>query len=107
MAVRIRLRRIGKKKQPQYRLVVADAPGPRDGRFIEIIGSYDPRREPPLYRVDEERALTWLRQGAQASDGALRLLTKSGVWDKFAEERQRRPSPAPALTETETEDERA
>jgi small subunit ribosomal protein S16 len=93
------LRRIGKKKQPQYRLVVAEALGPRDGRFIEIIGNYDPRREPPLYSVNEERALTWLRQGAQASESAQRVLTKAGVWEKFATE-QPRPSAAPAAVET-------
>lgn len=99
MAVRIRLRRIGKRKQPQYRLVVAEALGPRDGRFIEIIGNYDPRREPPLYSVNEERALTWLRQGAQASESAQRVLTKAGVWEKFSTEQPRPPS-APAAVET-------
>lgn len=83
MAVRIRLRRIGKKKQPQYRVVVAEAAGPRDGRFIEIIGQYDPRREPSLMAVDEEKALTWLRQGAQPTDTVRRILTKVGVWEKF------------------------
>ena len=107
MAVRIRLRRVGKKKQPQYRLVVSEALGPRDGRFIEVIGSYDPRREPPIYRVEEERALIWLRQGAQASEGARRVLAKSGVWEKFTEERPGQPSAAAARDETETEDERA
>ena len=107
LAVRIRLRRIGKKKQPQYRLVVAEALGPRDGRFIEIIGNYDPRREPPLYSVNEERALTWLRQGAQASESAQRVLTKAGVWDKFAVEQPRQsssPATDEAQTETKTED---
>ena len=62
MAVRIRLRRIGKKKQPQYRLVVAEAVSPRDGRFIESIGRYNPRVNPPVISVDEERALSWLYQ---------------------------------------------
>ncbi|NIN94903.1 MAG: 30S ribosomal protein S16, partial [Anaerolineae bacterium] len=60
MAVRIRLRRIGKRKQPQYRLVVAEATAPRDGRFIETIGHYNPRLDPPGITVMEERALTWL-----------------------------------------------
>ena len=86
MAVRIRLRRIGKKKQPQYRLVAADSQGPRDGRFIEVIGQYDPRAEPSLMRVNEERALWWLRQGAQPSDRARAILMKTGVWETFAGE---------------------
>ncbi len=83
MAVRIRLRRIGKKKQPQYRLVVAEALGPRDGRFIETIGNYNPRQDPPAITVDEERALTWLRQGAQPTDTVRHVLVKAGVWSKF------------------------
>ena len=91
MAVRIRLRRIGKKKQPQYRLIVADAASPRDGRFIESIGRYNPRVDPPLISVDEERALSWLRQGAQPSDTAKSMLVKTGVWEKFSGE----PAPAP------------
>lgn len=104
MAVRIRLRRIGKKKQPQYRLVVAEALGPRDGRFIEVIGSYDPRRNPPLYSVQEERALTWLQQGAQASVSVQRILARTGVWDKFVAQRPGRPSPpAPTRAQTATE----
>ena len=102
MAVRIRLRRIGKKKQPQYRVVVAEALGPRDGRFIEIIGNYDPRRQPPLYSVDEARALNWLRQGALASESAQRVLAKAGVWDKFAVE-QGKPTAPPSLPAEEPE----
>jgi len=84
VAVRIRLRRIGKKKQPQYRLVVADSRAPRDGRFIETIGRYNPRVEPPLVSVDEDRALHWLRSGAQPSDTARSLLAKAGVLQKLA-----------------------
>jgi small subunit ribosomal protein S16 len=83
VAVRIRLRRIGKKKQPQYRLIVADSRAPRDGRFIETIGRYNPRVEPPLIRVDEARALHWLRSGAQPSDTARSLLGKAGVLRKL------------------------
>ena len=94
MAVRIRLRRIGKKKQPQYRLIVADSASPRDGRFIELIGRYNPRVDPPLISVDEERALSWLRQGAQPSDTAKSMLVKTGVWEKFTGEPA--PTPAPA-----------
>ncbi len=84
MAVRIRLRRIGKKKQPQYRLVVAEAAGPRDGRFIEVIGNYNPRQDPPAIAVNEERALAWLRQGAQPTDTVRNVLVKAGIWTKFA-----------------------
>jgi len=94
--VRIRLRRIGKKKQPQYRLIVADSASPRDGRFIELIGRYNPRVDPPLISVDEERALSWLRQGAQPSDTAKSMLVKTGVWEKFSGEPAPTPPPAPA-----------
>ena len=96
MAVRIRLRRIGKKKQPQYRLIVAEASSPRDGRFIESIGRYNPRLDPPLISVDEERALSWLRQGAQPSDTAKSMLVKTGVWEKFTGEPTPTPAPSPA-----------
>jgi small subunit ribosomal protein S16 len=96
VAVRIRLRRIGKKKQPQYRLVVAEALGPRDGRFIETIGNYNPRRDPPAITVDEERALAWLRQGAQPTDTVRQVLVKAGVWSKFAGEEAAPPVPVQA-----------
>lgn len=86
MAVRIRLRRTGKKKQPQYRLVVAEQSSPRGGRFLEIIGHYNPRVEPPEVSVNEERALHWLNHGAQPSDTARRVLMRSGVWNKFTGE---------------------
>jgi small subunit ribosomal protein S16 len=95
VAVRIRLRRIGKKKQPQYRLVVADSRAPRDGRFIETIGQYNPRVEPPLIKVDEARALHWLRSGAQPSDTARSLLEKAGVWQKLGARAEELPG-APA-----------
>ena len=95
VAVRIRLRRIGKKKQPQYRLVAAEAAGPRDGRFIEILGHYDPRREPRAVSVKEERALWWLQHGAQPSDTARSILVETGVWEKFTGEApQARGAPA-------------
>ncbi len=83
MAVRIRLRRTGKKKQPQYRLVVAESSSPRDGRFLEVIGNYDPRVDPPAVSVKEERALHWLKNGAQPSETAKSILVKTGVWAKF------------------------
>lgn len=77
--VRIRLRRIGKKKQPEYRVVVADSESPRDGRFIEIIGHYNPRTDPSTMTIKEDRALYWLGQGAQPSEAVLRILNKTGV----------------------------
>ena len=70
MAVKIRLMRVGKKKQPTYRVVVADARSPRDGRFIEILGQYAPRQEPSLVTIDSERALHWLNAGAQPTESA-------------------------------------
>ncbi len=81
--VRIRLRRVGAKKQPSYRVVVADARSPRDGRFIEIIGFYNPRTEPPTVQIKEDRALYWLSVGAQPSDPVTRMLKKMGTFDKL------------------------
>jgi len=75
---------MGKKKQPSYRVVVADARAPRDGRFVEIIGFYNPRTDPPTFRIDEERALYWLSQGAKPSEPVARLLEKQGTLDRFA-----------------------
>ncbi len=86
MAVKIRLMRVGKKKQPTYRVVVADARSPRDGRFIEIIGQYAPRQEPSLVTIDSERALHWLRNGAQPTEEAAKLLEISGVWDAYTQD---------------------
>ena len=81
--VRIRLRRVGLKKQPSYRIVVADQRTSRDGRFIEIIGNYNPRTKPKTTVVDEERALYWLSKGAQPSDTVRRLLGNTGTWARF------------------------
>ncbi|MBQ8693118.1 MAG: 30S ribosomal protein S16 [Synergistaceae bacterium] len=83
MAVRIRLSRQGKKKAPFYRLVVADSRAPRDGKFIELIGTYNPMTDPAAVTIDEERALYWLSQGASPSDTARGLLKKQGIWEKF------------------------
>jgi small subunit ribosomal protein S16 len=83
MAVRIRLRRMGKTKRPYYRVVVADQRSPRDGRFIENIGRYHPLEDPSLIEIDEERALHWLRVGAQPSNTVKVLMTKTGIWEKF------------------------
>ena len=87
MAVKIRLMRVGKKKQPTYRVVVADARSPRDGRIIETIGHYGPRQEPSYIDIDADRALDWLRKGAQPTEQAQKLLTASGVWETFTAER--------------------
>ena len=81
--LRIRLRRVGAKKQPSYRLVVADKRSPRDGAFVEIIGHYNPMTDPETVVIDEEKALHWLRQGAQPSETTARLLGKAGILDKF------------------------
>ena len=81
--VKIRLRRVGAKGQPSYRLVVADVRAPRDGAFIEILGHYNPLTDPETVVIDEEKALSWLRQGAQPTATASRLLSKLGVMDKF------------------------
>lgn len=77
--VRIRLRRIGKKKQPSYRVVVADSRAPREGAFIEAIGRYNPRTEPSEVEIDAERARSWLSQGAQPSAAVTKLLKITGV----------------------------
>jgi small subunit ribosomal protein S16 len=82
--VRIRLRRIGSKRQPSYRMIVADAEAPRDGRFLEIVGFYNPRTMPETVQVDEARALHWLGVGAQPSESVTRLLTKCGTLGRFA-----------------------
>ena len=82
--LRIRLRRTGKKKQPSYRVVVADSRAPRDGRFVETIGFYNPRTDPPTFRIEEERALYWLSQGAKPSEPVARLLEKQGTLNRFA-----------------------
>jgi small subunit ribosomal protein S16 len=92
MAVRIRLSRFGRKKAPFYRLVVADSRSPRDGRFIELIGTYNPMTDPAAVTIEEERALYWLSVGAQPSDTARGLLKKQGVWEKFEESKKNRNS---------------
>ncbi len=81
--VKIRLRRVGAPKKPSYRLVVADARSPRDGAFISIIGHYNPLTDPETVSIDEEKALEWLKKGAQPTATASRLLTKAGVMEKF------------------------
>ena len=82
--VKIRLRRTGAKKKPMYRVVVADSRTPRDGRFIEIIGHYNPRTEPVTFNIHEDRVLHWLSAGAQPTDSVRRLLDNVGTLDRFA-----------------------
>lgn len=93
MAVKIRLMRVGKKKQPTYRVVVADGRSPRDGRFIEIIGQYAPRQDPSFCQIDADSALAWLRKGAQPTEQVQKLLTEQGVWAQYEAERSK-----PAVT---------
>ena len=95
MAVKLRLMRMGKKKQPTYRVVAADSRAPRDGRFIEIVGTYQPRREPSGINIDNEKALKWLRNGAKPTDTVEKLLKVSGAWDEF-----KGKAPAPAGAES-------
>jgi small subunit ribosomal protein S16 len=83
MSVRIRLRRMGARKQPYYRVVVADSRSPRDGRFLDTIGTYNPRTEPAEIRIDREKALAWLENGAEPTDSARSLLSKLGIWQRF------------------------
>ncbi len=100
MAVRIRLQRHGRKKRPFYRLVAADARASRDGVFLERLGHYNPLTDPADVFIDEEKALKWLRRGAQPSDTAKRLLSKSGILMKFEYEKLGRPMPEDEVTET-------
>jgi small subunit ribosomal protein S16 len=83
MAVKLRLMRMGKTKQPTYRVVAADARSPRNGRFIEIVGTYEPRREPSKVLIDNDKAVAWLRKGAQPTERVQKLLVISGAWGDF------------------------
>ena len=85
MAVRIRLKRMGAHKKPYYRVVVSDSRSPRDGKFIEEIGTYNPLTQPAQVQIDEEKALKWLRNGAQASDTVRSLFSRTGILKKFHE----------------------
>jgi small subunit ribosomal protein S16 len=105
MAVKMRLRREGKRKQPFYRVVVADGRSPRDGRFIEDIGYYQPLQEPSEISIDRDRALYWLGEGVQPSDAVRQLLRVTGIWEDFrpGDTGRRRPRSAPAKqSSTET-----
>ena len=87
MTTRIRLRRMGSNKRPFFRVVVADQRSPRDGRFIENIGKYHPLDDPSVIEIDQDRALHWLRVGAQPSNQVRNLMNKIGIWDEFVKER--------------------
>ncbi len=84
MAVKLRLTRVGKTKQPQYRIVAADSRSPRDGRFIEILGQYNPLQDPSLINVDNDRIVKWLGEGAQPTERVRKLLEISGAMEQFA-----------------------
>ncbi|NLG97928.1 MAG: 30S ribosomal protein S16 [Chloroflexi bacterium] len=81
--VRIRLRRVGLKGQPSYRIVAADSEAPRDGRFLEIIGFYNPRTEPGTVEIKEDRLFDWMSKGAQPSDSVVKILNMVGAMDRF------------------------
>ena len=83
MAVKLRLMRMGKTKQPTYRVVAADSRSPRDGRFIEIVGTYEPRQDPSRIVIDNDKAIGWLRKGAQPTERVQKLLVESGAWAEF------------------------
>ena len=83
MAVKLRLMRMGKKKQPTYRVVAADSRSPRNGRFIEIVGTYQPRQDPSVIEIDNEKAVHWLKNGAQPTERVAKLLKISGAWEEF------------------------
>ena len=99
--VKIRLMRVGKKKQPSYRVVVADSRSPRDGRIIEAIGNYQPRLDPSGLVIDNDRALYWLEQGAQPSEQVKKLLQLSGAWSSFTGEAAPVAAKAPQATPAE------
>src|SRR3954467_3137737 len=83
VAVKLRLMRMGKTKQPTYRVVAADSRSPRNGRFIEIVGTYEPRQDPSRIVIDNDKAVAWLRKGAQPTDRVQRILQQSGAWEEF------------------------
>ncbi len=107
--LRIRLRRVGKKKQPSYRIVVADSRSPRDGAFVERIGHYDPLIDPPAVTLDKERARMWLSRGAQPSDAVQRIFHWQRLFEEDAPEAEEAPETveAPAMEAPDAEAETA
>ena len=96
--LRIRLRRVGKKGRPSYRIVVADSAAPRDGAYVEWIGQYDPMVDPPAVVLKEDRAIVWLSRGAQPSDAVKRIFDRDGIYDKL-----RSPVDEPVAVEEQIE----
>ena len=90
MAVKLRLKRMGSKQKPFYRIVAADARSPRDGRFIETVGTYNPLKNPTEIKVDEEKTLIWLNNGAQPTDTVRSILTESGIMKKYADSKTKK-----------------
>lgn len=88
MAVKLSLKRMGAKKQPFYRIVAADSRSPRDGRFIEVIGTYNPLLNPAETKINEEVAMKWLKNGATPTDTVKNIFSKAGIMSKFAKEKQ-------------------
>ncbi len=88
MAVKLRLKRMGAKKRPFYRIVAADSRSPRDGRFIETVGTYNPIVEPAEIKIDEEKAIKWLKDGALPTDTVRNLLSQAGIMKKFHDEKR-------------------
>ena len=103
--LRIRLARVGKKKRPAYRIVVAEAKSPRDGAYLEWIGTYDPMQNPPAITLKQDRALHWLRLGAQASDPVQRILDKNGVLAQAESPSGAEPEPTDAEEPSEESEE--
>jgi small subunit ribosomal protein S16 len=90
--------RMGKKKQPTYRVVAADSRSPRNGRFIEIVGTYEPRRDPSVIEIDNDKAVAWLKKGAQPTERVAKLLEVTGAWEQFktgVAPAEPKPPPAP------------
>ncbi|MDF7626948.1 30S ribosomal protein S16 [Lactobacillaceae bacterium L1_55_11] len=104
MAVKIRLKRMGAKKRPFYRVIVADSRSPRDGRFIETVGTYNPITVPAEVKLDEEKILSWLANGAQPSDTARNLLRQAGIMAKFAAHKDQGTSAKPAAAKASAGD---
>ena len=90
MAVKLRLKRMGSKRKPFYRIVAADSRAPRDGRFIEQLGTYDPRQNPAVVTIKEDEVLAWLNKGAQPSDTVRNLLSQKGIMKKFADSKAKK-----------------
>ena len=88
MAVKLRLKRMGAKRSPYYRIIVADSRSPRDGRFIDQVGTYNPMKADDKYTIKEAETIEWLNKGAQPTDTVKRILTATGVWAKYKESKK-------------------